>query len=92
MEIQSRKDNEANKDKMGEPYDPENPIDEYFKRIEDAMQYAEDGNSPFSPQKIVLTAYHAITLSGLYVEEIKERHKKESADQTWGNFKTHFSA
>ena len=68
----SSADLENNKDRMAEPYDPSQPIDAYFKRIDDAVQYAIDGKHKFSDEQILQTAYHAINSAGLFMEACRE--------------------
>lgn len=76
---------------MNEPIDGTQPIDMYFKRVDDAVQYAADARTPFTPEQIQQTAYHAISSSGLYTEACKEWRKKPVATKTWVNFKTFFA-
>lgn len=80
-----------NEDAMKEPIDTSVPIDVYFKRIDDAVQFAADGDTPFTTEQILHTAFHAILTTGLYTDEAKAWRKKDAADKTWANFKTHFA-
>ena len=48
------------------PLDTGSPIDLYFKRIEDCIEFSEDGNDPISSKTIVNTALNAVQGSGLY--------------------------
>jgi hypothetical protein len=52
--------------------DPTQPIDVYFQTIDDCVQFATDGQVPFTALQIVQTAYHAISKSGLYNDTCKE--------------------
>jgi hypothetical protein len=58
--------------KMEAPLDPTQPIDVYFQNIDDCIQFAADGQVPFTALQIVQTAYHAISKSGLYNDACKE--------------------
>ena len=90
----SAADLEQNKTEMEKPLDPSIPIASYYKRIEDAMQYAEDGNSPFTEEQILNTAYLALLKTGVYELACKVwRHKiiRDPTMNTWVNFKDYFA-
>jgi hypothetical protein len=67
------------------------PIDVYFQTIDDCVQFATDGQVPFTPTQIVQTAYHAVSKSGLYNDACKEWHRKPVANRTWVAFKPFFA-
>ena len=52
-------DLQENKRRLNEPLDSNQPVSIYFKKIEEAAQYANDGNDPFSDNDIIETAYYA---------------------------------
>jgi len=81
----------ANKRKMDEPFDPSVPIDVYFKRIDECVQYATDAETAYTSEQILQTAYYAISSSNLYLDACKEWRRKPQGEKTWGNFKTHFA-
>jgi hypothetical protein len=58
--------------RMEAPMDPTQPIDAYFQTIDDCVQFATDGQVPFTVLQIVRTTYHAISNSGLYNYACKE--------------------
>ena len=72
---------------LEEPIEVDCPIDVYFQWVEDAIHFAQDGKMPFTPAKIVQTAYHAVNKTGLYSLEIEEWRNKVTADNTWVSFK-----
>ena len=51
----------ANRRKMDEPLDPSVPIDVYFKRIDECVQFATDAETVYTPEQILQTAYYAIS-------------------------------
>ena len=81
---------ECNK-QMNEPIDATQPIDIYFNRINDTVQYAADGNVAFTTEQILQTAYHAVSTTGYYNEACKEWRRKTENNKTWVHFK-HFLA
>ena len=84
-------DMKENKQKMEEPIDTSEPIDKYFKRIDDCAQFATDANTAFTTEQILQTAYYAITTTGLYTDACKEWRRKPEDQKTWENFKRFFA-
>ncbi len=80
------------KRRMNDALDSTQPIDVYFQKVDDCVQYAADGQVAFTPDQILQTAYHAISTSGHYNEACKEWRKKTVLDKTWQNFKRFFAA
>lgn len=85
-------DIEACKQRMNEPIDSSQPIDAYYQKIDDCIQYAVDGQVAFTPGQILQTVYHAVSTSGYYTEACKEWRKKPIIEKTWTNFKRFFAA
>ena len=63
----------------------------FFNIINDGLQYDSEANTPFSPEKLLQMAYHAIRSSVIYTIVCKEYNRKQKADKTWANFKTFFA-
>jgi hypothetical protein len=82
----------ACKQRINEPIDASQPIDVYFQKIDDCIQYADDGQVAFTTGQILQTTYHAISTSGFYNDACKEWRKKPPADKNWRNFKRFFAA
>ena len=57
---------------MNEPIDATQSINIYFKRIDDTVQYAANGNIAFTTEHILQTAYHAVSTTGYYKKACKE--------------------
>ena len=85
-------DLKANEARINEALDNSIPIDVFFQRIDDAVQYADDGKNPFTAKQILQTAFHSVNATGLYREACKEWRQKSDQDKTWTNFKRHFAA
>ena len=54
--------------------------------MEDAIQFAQDGKTPFTPVQIVKMTYHAVNKTRLYSLSLKEWNKKVVADKMWARF------
>jgi hypothetical protein len=50
----------ACKQRINEPIDASQPIDVYFQKIDDCIQYADDGQVAFTTDQIIQATYHAI--------------------------------
>eukprot|EP00957_Ditylum_brightwellii_P163033 12414736-Ditylum_brightwellii.AAC.1 len=67
------------------------PIDAYFARIDDCIQYASNGNTPYTAEQILTTTLHAMQRTGWFKERIRAWKAKNAVDKTWENFKKHFA-
>ena len=76
---------------MNVPIDATQPIDIYFKCIDDTVQYTTAGNVAFTMEKILQTTYHAVSTSEYYNEACKEWQRKLEVNKTWGHFKQFFA-
>lgn len=72
-------------------YDPDRSIACYWKMMDDTTQLADDAGIPFSAAQILQQATFQMKKCGLYKDEMKEWKRKPVDEQTWANFKTHFS-
>ena len=70
----------ANRRKMDEPLGSSIPIDVYFKRIDESVQFATDAETAYIPKKILQSAYYAISSSNLYTDTCREWRKKPQAE------------
>ena len=61
-----------NKRKMDKTIDPLKPIERYFKRIDDSVQFATDAETAYIPEQILQAGYYAISSSKLYTNACKE--------------------
>ena len=72
--------------------DTSQPIDVYFKKIDDCVQFAVDAKSPFTPDQVLETAYYAVSASGLYTDACKLWRKRNANTKTWVAFKKYFAS
>lgn len=82
----------TNADKMNEPWDPSTPLESLIVQIEDACDFAEAGNAPFSEPQKLNAAYNLVFNTGLYFDACKDWNELAAANRTWDQFKTHFLA
>ena len=74
------------KTRMEEPLDTLQPIDVYFQRINDCLQFAADAVSPFSAQHTLETVYYAVSASELYSDGCKVWRERNANTKTWVAF------
>eukprot|EP00957_Ditylum_brightwellii_P062482 4741927-Ditylum_brightwellii.AAC.1 len=73
------------------PMDISQPIDAYFARIDDCIQFASDGKTPCTTKQIITTVLHAVQKTGWCKFGIRVWKAKDQADQAWENFKKDFA-
>ena len=81
-----------NEKRMDTPYDPSIAIESYFDQIEDAVEFAEAGNSPFTTSQITTKAFIQMFATGLYKDECKAWNCLVPVSRTWTTFKLIFTA
>jgi hypothetical protein len=73
---------------MNQPMDSTQSIDIFFRRIDDCVHYAIDGKVAFTNEKILQTAYHAITSSGYYTDATTKEWRKKNGPKIVDEFQT----
>ena len=71
---------------MKKPYDPNLPIENLFEQINDAVEFAAAGKTPYTTPQIESTAYQLVFNTGVFGLDCKEWRKKALIDKTWANF------
>eukprot|EP00957_Ditylum_brightwellii_P057072 4325321-Ditylum_brightwellii.AAC.1 len=67
------------------------PIDAYFARIDECIQYASDGKAPYTAKQIITNVLHAVQKTGWFKVGIRAWKAKDPGNQTWENFKEDFA-
>uniref|UniRef100_A0A6U3E495 Uncharacterized protein n=1 Tax=Entomoneis paludosa TaxID=265537 RepID=A0A6U3E495_9STRA len=74
---------------MKQPWDPNLPFESVIDQLEEAQDYAEAGNQPFTDVQILNTAYTLVYKTSLFFDDIKRWNAKPVGDKTFDNFKAH---
>ena len=74
-------DLQENDKKLRAPYDPSQPIETFFARIEECREYAAAGNTPYTPQQILSCAYQGVFQAGVFQDGCKEWRRKPTGDK-----------
>ena len=80
-----------NETEMMKAWDPNVPFETLIMQIEEGQQFASSAGVPFTKNQIITKAYTLIHRTGLHFDACDNWNKKTPAEQTWENFKTHFS-
>ena len=72
-------------------YDPSQPIESLYAQIEDAMDLAATGPTPYTPEQVVANAYSLVFSTGMFPEACREWRRRPVADQPWEYFKSSFA-
>ena len=75
---------------MQQPCDVNQPIEIFYKQIEDAMEFADAGQTPYSPAQILNIAYQGIFRTGIFADDCKIWKRQQAGYKTWDQFKIDF--
>ena len=84
-------DLQENNSKLRAPYDANQPIETLTDQVENAVEYAASGNTPYTPEQVVSVAYQLVFQTGLFVDDCKTWRRKDHGDKIWTNFKVFFA-
>jgi hypothetical protein len=87
----SSSDLQDNDVKFKTPYDPNLPIESLFDQIENGIDYAAAGLSPYSTEQVTNNAYQLIYATGMFVDDCKVWKRHTAAYKTWDQFKLDFA-
>jgi hypothetical protein len=83
---------EINFERMRLAWDPQQPVETLFKKIQDCADYSETGGIPISPSQQINVGYANIFATGPFMSACLPWNDKPAADKTWTHFKSHFAA
>ena len=87
----SQFDLKENDKRFKQQWDPNKPFEVLIDQIEDSIDYAAAGNTPYPKEQITNMAYNIIYRTGLFSNKYKAWRKKADLDQTWTTFKSEFT-
>eukprot|EP00804_Cyclotella_cryptica_P006088 CCRYP_010701-RA/>CCRYP_010701-RA protein AED:0.44 eAED:0.36 QI:0/-1/0/1/-1/1/1/0/470 len=80
----------ANNQRFDQPWDPNEPIEALFDRLEECYIFAIMAKPPFTLEQVIDKAIIAIQRTGLYETALLEWQGFEEANKTWEQLKHHF--
>ena len=84
-------DLKKNNDQLNEQWDPNTPFEHLIDQIEEAVDYADAGNQPYTQDQVLNAAYTIIFNTGMFFEDCKAWRLLPANDKTWDNLKAHFT-
>ena len=82
---------QANNALFGAPWNPADPIETYFDRLEDCFVTAIIATPPYTLAQMMDMAIMTLQITGLYSQALTEWESKPPIDQTWDALKSHFA-
>jgi regulator of replication initiation timing len=80
-------DLDDNTNKMRQAWDPTHPFETVIDQIDNAVDFAESGQQPFTAPQILSVAYTLVFNTGLYTDALDLWDDREAVAKTWENFK-----
>ena len=84
-------DVQANDVAMKAGYDVNQPIETLFRQIENAIDYASAGNTPYTPAQVLAIAYQIVFQTGIFPDDCRDWKRQTAAHKTWPQFKIDFT-
>ena len=81
----------ANDVAMKSPYDVNMPIENLFKQIQSAVEFATAGSTPYSPAQVLAVAYQLVFQTGIFADDCKIWKRRPAIYKTWLQFKIDFT-
>jgi hypothetical protein len=80
-----------NYQRLNTPYDPNQPIEMLFQKIQDARAFAVAGGQPYGAAMIVNVGYTLVFNTGLFPDACRAWQSRVIAGKTWVQFKLDFT-
>jgi hypothetical protein len=80
-----------NTKKLSEPFDPTQPIESFFRTIQNTVDYAYAGHAPFGVDQIIEQPYTHLFNSGILLYACEKWNGRPLADKKWNNLELHFT-
>jgi hypothetical protein len=80
-----------NYERLNAPYDPNQPIETLFQKIQDARAFAVAGGQPYGVAMIVNVTYTLVFNTGLLPDACRAWQSRAIAGKTWAQFKLDFA-
>jgi hypothetical protein len=75
--------------RLNTPYNPNQPIEMLFQKIQDARAFAIAGGQPYGAAMIVNVAYTLVVNTGFLPDACRAWQSRAIARKTWAQFKLH---
>jgi hypothetical protein len=79
-------------EQMRRAWDPQQPVESLFKKIQDCANYSEAGGIIFGHPQQINVGYAKIFSTGNFMSPCRRWNEKPNIEKTWSQFKAHFAA
>jgi rubrerythrin len=62
-----------------------------YKQIEDAIEFADAGQTPYTPEQVLSIAYQLVYRTGIFADDCKIWKRQAAPYKTWPQFKIDFA-
>jgi hypothetical protein len=83
---------EINFEHMRRAWDPQQPVESLFKKIQDCADYYEAGGFLIGHPQQINVGYAKIFATGHFMSACRRWNEKHAIEKTWTQFKSHFAA
>jgi hypothetical protein len=77
---------------MRRAWDPHQPVESLFKKIQDCADYSEAGGVIIEHPQQINAGYAKIFATGHFMSARRGWNEKPNIEKTWSHFKLHFAA
>jgi hypothetical protein len=77
---------------MRQAWDPQQPVESFFKQIQDFADYSAAGGFLIGHPQQINVGYAKIFAAGHFMSACRRWNKKHVIEKTWTQFKSHFAA
>jgi hypothetical protein len=83
---------EINLEHMHRAWDPQQPVESLFKKIQDCADYSEAGGVLVGHPQQINHGYAKIFATGHFISACGRWNEKLTVEKSWTHFKSHFAA
>jgi hypothetical protein len=88
----SEEELEINFKHLRRAWDPQQPVETLFKKIQECADYSDAGDVPIGPSQQINVGNSEIFATGHFMSACRRWIEKPAAEKTWTHFKSHFAA
>jgi hypothetical protein len=79
-----------NNKKLAGPFNPAQPIESFFRTIQNAVDCVDAGNAPFGVNQIIAQTYTHLFNSGVLLDACEKWNGRPLVEKSWNNLNAHF--
>ena len=80
-----------NDTRLRAPYDSNQPFETLIDQVENAVDYASAGDTPYTPSQVVAITFQLLFQTRIFNDDCKLWRRQPANDKTWTRFKEFFA-